>query len=114
VHVADGVDVHHQRHERHHQHHQRRQRIDQETDIEAHAPARDPGVDRAIEQMSGAHILEHQPGGDERNDHPQDRDRVRAAPSDHTAEQPGNDRTDQRSERDEKVEGFHALHEIEG
>ena len=33
-HVADGVDVHHQRDEGHHHHHQRRQAVDQEADLE--------------------------------------------------------------------------------
>ena len=33
-HVADGVDVHHQRHEGHDQHHRDRQRIDQEADFQ--------------------------------------------------------------------------------
>jgi hypothetical protein len=33
-HVADGVDVHHQRDEAHHHHHQHRQPVDQEADLE--------------------------------------------------------------------------------
>ncbi len=36
-HVADRVDVHHQRHERDDQHHRRRQRVDQEADRELEA-----------------------------------------------------------------------------
>jgi hypothetical protein len=50
VHVADGVDVHHQRHEGHDDHHQRRQVIDEEADLHPDAVRDEPGVHRAVER----------------------------------------------------------------
>ena len=54
VHVADGVDVHHQRHEGHHRHHQGGQTIDQEADLDLQPVADQPRVNRAVE---GTHAL---------------------------------------------------------
>jgi hypothetical protein len=57
-HVADGVDVHHQRDEGHHQHHQHGQLVDQEADFELEAAGFHPGVDGAVEGVAGLHVLE--------------------------------------------------------
>ena len=58
-HVADGVDVHHQRYEAHDGDHQRRQRVDQETDRELHAARGHPGVDIAVEVVTCEHVTQH-------------------------------------------------------
>ena len=79
VHVADGVDVHHQGHEGHHQHHERGQRVDQEADIEERAARADPGVEVAVERVALEHVLEHQARSHEGDHHAQDRHPVRAA-----------------------------------
>jgi hypothetical protein len=45
------------RHERHHRHHHGGQAVDQKADLDVHAVAHQPGVDRAVE---GRHALEHE------------------------------------------------------
>src|SRR5690606_5450889 len=47
-HVADGVDVHHQRHEGHDAHHHRGQAVDQETDFHFHTGHCQPGIDATV------------------------------------------------------------------
>jgi hypothetical protein len=49
VHVADGVDVHHQRHEGHDAHHHRGEAVDQEADLHLQAADHHPGVEGFVE-----------------------------------------------------------------
>nr|GEU28382.1 hypothetical protein [Tanacetum cinerariifolium] len=75
-HVADGVDVHHQRHERHHAHHHRRQRVDLEADFEVDAGHRHPVVDGAVIGSAVEHVVERHRRQDEGNQYAQDGRRV--------------------------------------
>ena len=49
AHVADGVDVHHQRHEGHHEHHGRAQGVDEKSDFERQVPHLSPVIESALE-----------------------------------------------------------------
>ncbi|KAG1081869.1 hypothetical protein G6F40_015337 [Rhizopus arrhizus] len=108
-HVADGVDVHHQRHGGHHDHHHGRQRIDQEADFQLGLADEAPGVDRAVKAQAVQHVGQHHhrtAGGDE---HAQDGDDVRGATADRTAQEAGAEKarencSGQRWQRDEQVE----------
>ena len=48
-HIANGVDVHHQRHKGHHDHHHGRQAVHQEADFHLQAANHHPGVDSLVE-----------------------------------------------------------------
>ena len=65
AHVADGVDVHHQRDEGHHAHHHRGQAVDQKTDLHFQATNLHPGVDGLIEARA---VHGHAPQGLRRQD----------------------------------------------
>jgi hypothetical protein len=66
AHVANGVDVDHQRDEGHDRHHQRSQVVHQEADFHPHAVADGPGIDSAVVrlQFAGNQQAQH-PGGQE-------------------------------------------------
>ena len=74
MHVADGIDVHHQRDEGDHRHHQSRQVVDQETDLEAHAIADTPGIHRhvGVAEIASHHLPQHP--GREQEGHADTRD----------------------------------------
>ena len=55
-HVADGVDMHHQRHKGDDQHHHRGQRIDQEADLQRDAAGLQPRIDRAVVDIAAHHV----------------------------------------------------------
>ena len=109
-HVADGVDVDHQRHEGHHDHHDRREAVDQESDLQPRFAAGDPGVDAAVVGVSGPDVGEDHAGGEERHQHRQDGQGVRAHAPHRAAEQAGNDRARQGREGHYEVEGLHRNH----
>ena len=114
-HVADGVDVHHERHERDHDHHQRGERIDQEADFELGLAKQAPGVERAVEPGATEHIGEHHERADRRNHHQGNRDQVRSSPTDEVAqearaEQARQNCTQQGRKRDDQIERRYARH----
>ena len=78
-HVADRVDVDHQRHEGDHQHHRRGQRVDQEADGELERPGREPRVDVAVEGVARLHVAVDEVRGDRRHRHAGDAQHVRGA-----------------------------------
>ncbi len=107
LHVADGVDVHHQRDEGHHQHHHRGERIDEEADFEVDPAHRHPGVHRAVERMSRQHVAEHQYRGNERHRDAGDGDDVRAGTADPAPEQPGDECAEERRQRNDEIKRLH-------
>ena len=58
LHVADGVDVHHPGDEAHHQHHGHREPVDEKAHLELDVTHGHPGIDRAIEIVTGQHVHE--------------------------------------------------------
>ena len=101
-HVADGVDVHHQRNESHHDHHGRAQRVYHETDAHRHAAAHAPGVDgvkHAAGRAGRAHIRINQQRQRERRGDRGDGDAVRAAAADAPPEQADDQRRRQAAKR---------------
>ena len=85
VHVADGVDVHHQRHEGDDHHHHRGQAVDQEADLEAAARRSPPRCRPPVERLGAVHHRapeDDQRESTQRHRHAQDGDPVRAGPAD--------------------------------
>ena len=107
MHVADGVDMHHQRNEGDDQHHHRSQRVDQETDLESQIAQCHPGVDSAIEGVAGEHILKHHHRGDKGHSNARNGDDMRAGATDETAEQACNNGAEQRRQRHDEIERLH-------
>ena len=58
-HVANGVDVDHQRHKGHDAHHGRGQRVDQKPNLKANTRYGRPFVQHAIETLSGKRLEQH-------------------------------------------------------
>ena len=106
-HVADGVDVHHERDESHHQHHHHGQAVDQEADLEAGLAGRHPFVDRAVEQVPRHHILEDRQRSEEGDRDQRDGDAMRPSASQHLAEQSGSEGTDQRCQGNQQIQTMH-------
>ena len=114
-HVADGVDVHHERHESDHDHHQRGERIDQEADFEFSLAKQAPRVERSVEPGATEHIGEHHERADRRHHHQGNRDQVRSSPTDEVAqeacaEQARQNRAQQGRKRDDQIERRYARH----
>ena len=63
LHIADGIDMHHQRDEGDDAHHHRRQAVNQEADFHFDRPDCHPGVEHAVE----ARAIQHQHQGLQRN-----------------------------------------------
>jgi len=104
MHIADGVDVHHQRHESHHAHHHRGQIVDQKADIEVDASRSQPGVDRAIERLAAVlQIHQHIGRQKKRQRHTGNGHDMRGAPADRPAKEAGNQRAQQRSQSNQQV-----------
>ncbi len=104
MHVADGVDVHHQRHKRHHRHHHHCQRINQKTDFKPQCAGHRPGVNAGIDRR---HVVkhdqfEHIQRQQEGCRHRQDGDPVGTGATDLAPEQAGQKRTRQRQQRDQQ------------
>jgi hypothetical protein len=94
LHVADGVDMHHQRHEGNDQHHRGGQRVDQETHFKLVFTTGQPGIDRTVEGVAGHHILEDDDRGDEGDGDTGDGCGMRHPARDDPAEQAGDHGTD--------------------
>ena len=94
-HVADGVDVHHQRDEGHHHHHRHRQAVDEEADLEARPAAGQKCVDAAIKRISRQHIRKDPAGSQEGNQDRENRHSVSAG----AAKEAGDDGARERRER---------------
>ena len=98
VHIADGVDMHHQRHAGDHDHHHRRHRIDQEADGEIQAAHCQPGIDVLVKLGTAAieespQYISRQHG---RHRHTEYCYGMRTGTSDFVAEQTRNQRACQR------------------
>jgi hypothetical protein len=99
-HVADGVDVDHQRNERDDAHHHGRQAIDEEAHLHLQAAQRHPGVHGPVEARAfdgdrpQHHRRQHEGDGDA-----EDRHEVGAAAADDLAGQPGDQCTGERGQR---------------
>ena len=89
LHVADRVDVHHQRDEGDHAHHHRRQRIDLEAHFHLQGADRHPVIDRAIECRAIHHCQQCLHGQDERYQYAQDRRGMRRLASDQITQELG-------------------------
>ncbi len=109
VHVADRVDVHHQRHEGHDAHHQRRQAIDEEADLHAQPVGHGPGVDADVLDIRATpeHVPQNEQRQQERHTNGDDRHPVRPCPADLVAGQPGNDCRCKRCQDDCQVVAVH-------
>ena len=84
MHIADGIDMHHQRHARDHDHHHRRHRIDQEADGKIQTAHRQPSIDILVKLGAAAvdkapQHISRQHGG---HRHAEYRNRMRAGTSD--------------------------------
>ncbi len=104
-HVADGVDVHHQRDEGHHAHHHRRKRIDEEADFHLQRAHRHPFIDGAVVTGAIDNVGQRQRRQNEGDRNTKDGDAVGCRAADLLAkelgaEQPGDRRAGQRRERD--------------
>ena len=110
LHVADGVDMDHQRHEGHDQHHRGRQGVDHETDFKLVVTGGQPGIDRTVEGVASLNVLKDQHGSNEGNGNAGDGRGVRDPAGNDAAEETGNHRPDERGERYEQVEFLH-LHD---
>ena len=105
VHIADGVDMHHQRHAGDHRHHHRRHRIDQKADREINAAHCQPGIDVFVKL--GARAVDkapkHPAGQHGRHRHAEYCYRMRPRAADFIAEQPRQQRARQRQKGDGEV-----------
>jgi len=101
-HVADGVDVHHQRDEGHHHHHHRGQPVDHEADVGAQPTDLEPGVDVLVVALraSPGQQVQHVAGQRERHADAKDGHGVGAGAADLAAEQAGDDGAEQRRQHD--------------
>ena len=107
LHVANGVDVHHQRHEGDDQHHRGGQGIDQEPDLEPVVAARQPGIDRAVEGVPGLDVLEDDDRGGEGDGDTGDRHGVRDPAGNDPTEEAGDRRAEEWRERNQEIELLH-------
>ena len=109
VHVADGVDMHHQGHEGHHHHHHGGQVVDQEADLHRQAVAHQPGIDRGIEWRHPLvdELVQHVQRECARQAHAGDGDAVRTGLPDGPAEQARDNRRDQWRQRNRKIDRLH-------
>ncbi len=107
LHVADRVDVHHQRDESDNQHHGGRQRVDQEAHFELVVAAGQPGVDRSVEDMTRLNIAEDDERRAEGDCDAGDGHGVRNPARDHPAKKTGDNGADQRGQRNQKVKLLH-------
>ncbi len=92
-HVANGVDMHHQRHGRHHHHHQGSQLVDQKADIPLNAANGDPGVDRTVEGLAFQNLQHDHDRADKGNQHARDRNQVSACLADKSTQKAGTEQT---------------------
>src|SRR3990172_1840067 len=109
-HVADGVDVHHERDETHHHHHQRGEAVDEKPDFEPRSARREPGVDRTVEKVAVQYVGEDHARDEKRYRHPDDGDPMAARAADLRAEQSRYDGACQRRERHEEIQLLHGRH----
>ena len=112
-HIADGVDVYHERHGSNHHHHQRGEAVHQEADREIQPVHGQPGIDVFIKLGTAAvdkpaQHIGRQHGG---YGHAEYGNRVRAPAADGVAEQPGQQTARQGREGDDKVES-HVSHVV--
>ena len=105
LHVADGVDVHHERHGRYHDHHHGGEAVHQKADREIRAAHGEPGIDVFVKL--GARTVDEAPqhlrGQHGGNAHAENGRRVRAFTADLVAEQPGQQAACKRGEGDGEV-----------
>ena len=108
VHVADGVDVHHQRYRGHHHHHGRGERVNQKADLGLDRSDLEPGVDRKIHRQVRIqrNQLEHVQAEHRADGDAEDGDPVRAGAADLTTEQAGQDGAEQRRQGDGEEQGL--------
>ena len=110
MHVAYGIDVHHQRHEGHHHHHDGGQAIDQKTNFEGRVSTGEPGVHRAVINVPCQYILKHDGRQHERCTHAANGEQMRSKPRQHPAEQADHHRRQERQQWNEKVDFLHLGH----
>jgi hypothetical protein len=108
-HVADRVDVHHQRHRSHHAHHHRGQRVDLEADRHLQFADGHPGVDVAVVGGAAEHLVQRHDRDDHGDENAGDGGRGRDLAADHVAEelgaqQAGDRRARQRRQRHRQQE----------
>ena len=108
-HVANGVDVDHQRDKGHHHHHGGRQAVDQKADFHADAADRGPGVDRAIKDIAAQHIHQDIDRGDQRDRHPCNGHPVTVGPTNRLPKEPRQNRAGQGGQCGQKIDRLHAL-----
>ena len=100
LHIADGVDMHHQRDEADHTHHHRGQSVDQKSDFHLQAADHHPFINGLVEASA---FKRHRPQRHHRNDesdqYTENCDRMGAAAAHLLAEQSGHDSASQRGQR---------------
>ena len=107
VHVANGVDMHHQRNESHHQHHGDRQRIDQETDLKAVITGGQPLIDRTVKSVAGHHVTEDHHRSNKGDGHASDGRRMCHPARQHAAQKAGDHGAKQGRQRNQQIEFLH-------
>ncbi|MOA24782.1 hypothetical protein D3C78_1454750 [compost metagenome] len=97
MHVADGVDMHHQRHAGHHHQHHRGQRVNEEADGELETTDRQPSVYRGIEYLGAAvkEALQYANRENRRNCHAKNGNNVCSTATNRPSKQACNDRPHQ-------------------
>jgi hypothetical protein len=108
VHVADGVDMHHQGHEGNGRNHHRRQVIDQKADFQADALDHHPGVNRAVVRLRAVEnvMAQHHQRQQKGHRHADDGDPMSAGTPDLAAEQASDKRAEQRRKRESRDRRF--------
>ena len=105
LHVADGVDVHHERNAGYNDHHHGGEAVHQKADRKICAAHGEPGIDVFVKL--GARTVDEAPqhlrGQHGGNAHAEDGRRVRAFTADLVAEQPGQQAACKRGEGDGEV-----------
>src|SRR5207248_3195415 len=79
----------------------------EEADLEAQRVAREPGVDGLVERRAVQHPPEDDAGSEEREQHREDRSRVRALACEPAPAEAGDERTDERRKSGGDGELFH-------
>ena len=99
MHIADRVDVHHERHEAHHHHHRGRELVDKKADLKTCVAGRHPCIDAAVIDIPFQHIQKYSDGPGHAHKHERNGCSMTPGRADHPAQQPGDKRSRQRRQR---------------
>jgi hypothetical protein len=110
LHIAYGVDMHHQGHKGHHQHHGSGQSIHQKAHFKAHPAASEPSVNRTIKHMTLRRIQPDQYRQSKRTSHPQYGEDMCRRFGQLSPKQPHDSRSDKWQQRNQQIDFLHVCH----